>query len=72
MGSEMCIRDSSNCLLTDVKPEVGLTEAVNALAAVLAMLESGHIGRPVGLNEIISGKVSAYQSLAGEEARKKE
>lgn len=62
----------SNCLLTDVKPEVGLTEAVSALAAVLAMLESGHIGRPVGLNEIISGKVSVYQSLAGEEARKKE
>lgn len=62
----------SNCLLTGARPEVGFTEAVNAVAAVLAMLESGHIGRPVAMNEIISGKANTYQALVGEESRKEE
>tara|TARA_Y100000590_G_scaffold102183_1_gene116081 strand:- start:11 stop:1231 length:1221 start_codon:yes stop_codon:yes gene_type:complete len=62
----------SNCLLSGLTPEVGLTEAVNAVAGVLAMLESGHIGRPVEVNEILSGKANSYQALAGKELRKEE
>jgi predicted dehydrogenase len=44
------------------QPEVGPREGMAALALLYAVLESGHAGgAPVAVDDVISGKVAAYQ-----------
>jgi predicted dehydrogenase len=42
-------------------PEVGAEAGTRAVALSYAILESGHAGRPVTLDEVLSGRVSGYQ-----------
>ncbi|WP_295805733.1 Gfo/Idh/MocA family oxidoreductase [uncultured Nitratireductor sp.] len=55
------IHDFANAVLNGGRPEVDGHLGLTAVAAVLAVYESGVAGRPVTMDEILSGKVSAYQ-----------
>jgi predicted dehydrogenase len=51
-----------NCIATGSAPEVTLEEGRRDLALTYGPFESGVLGRPVTLDEILSGAANAYQS----------
>ncbi len=55
------IHDFADAILGGRAPEVDGHLGLTAVAAVLAAYESGIAGRSVTMDEVISGKVSAYQ-----------
>jgi predicted dehydrogenase len=50
------------CVRSGAQPEVTVDEARRDLALTYAPFESGVLGRPVTLDEVLSGAASAYQS----------
>jgi predicted dehydrogenase len=50
------------CAASGVEPEVSLEEGRRDLALTYAPFESGVLGRPVTLEEVLSGAASAYQA----------
>jgi len=55
------IHDFADAILTGRKPEVDGHLGLTAVAAVLAAFESGMLGRPVSMAEMLDGTVSGYQ-----------
>ncbi|CAN5229118.1 Gfo/Idh/MocA family oxidoreductase [soil metagenome] len=55
------IHDFAEAILNGRKPEVDGYLGMTAVAAVLGAFESGIAGRTVTMQEVLSGKVSAYQ-----------
>ena len=55
------IHDFADAILNSRQPEVDGHLGLTAVAAVLAAFESGIAGRPVTMDEMLSGKVTAYQ-----------
>ena len=55
------IHDFAEAILNRRKPEVDGYLGMTAVAAVLAAFESGIAGRTVTMQEVLSGRVSAYQ-----------
>lgn len=51
-----------NCMATGSTPEVTLEEGRRDLALTYAPFEAGRLGRPVTLDEVLSGAADAYQS----------
>jgi predicted dehydrogenase len=51
-----------NCIVTGSTPEVTLDEGRRDLALTYAPFEAGRLGRPVTLDEVLSGAASVYQS----------
>lgn len=49
------------CIRTGTRPEVDGAVAKRAIALVYALFESQIAGRPVGIEEIESGRLDAYQ-----------
>jgi predicted dehydrogenase len=50
------------CAVSGAQPEVTLEEGRRDLALTYAPFESGVLGRPVSLDEVLSGAASAYQA----------
>jgi hypothetical protein len=50
------------CGVSGGEPEVTLDEGRRDLALTYAPFESGLLGRPVSLDEVLSGAASAYQA----------
>ena len=55
------LQDFAEAIENDRPPEVDGTLGMKALALAFAVLESGQAGRPVTMDEVLSGEVSAYQ-----------
>jgi predicted dehydrogenase len=55
------IADFIDAVLDRGRPEVDGLGGLRAVAGVYAILESGVLGRPVGIDEILGGSVHAYQ-----------
>lgn len=55
------VHDFADAILTGRAPEVDGHGGMTAVAAVLGAYESGLLGRPVTMEEMLSGAVSAYQ-----------
>ena len=53
--------DFSESILKGQRPEVDLMVAARSVALPYAMLESSQLGRPVTMEEVMAGEVSAYQ-----------
>jgi len=53
--------DFSESILKGRRPEVDLMAAARSVGLPYAMLESSQLGRPVTMEEIMTGKVSVYQ-----------
>jgi len=58
--------DFIEAVAEDKEPEIGGEKAMMAKAVCLAMYESQHIGRPVSIADVVSGKVNAYQKPVDE------
>jgi hypothetical protein len=50
------------CITSGTTPEVTLEEGRRDLALTYAPFESGMLGRPVTLDEVLSGAADTYQS----------
>ena len=59
MAIEM--HDFAEAVLTGGKPEVDGYLGMTAVAAIYGVFESGIAGRPVTMDEMLSGAVDAYQ-----------
>ena len=55
------IHDFAEAILTGRAPEVDGEGGLTAVAAVLAAYESGLIGKPVSMEDVLESRVSAYQ-----------
>lgn len=58
-------QDFAESILTGREPEVGPLEGMKALSVAYGLLESGRLRRPVSMDDVMSGAVSAYQSEIG-------
>ena len=54
-------QDFGDAILSGHEPEVGAETAMKALAFAYGLLESGYLRQPVRLDDVLTGKVSAYQ-----------
>ena len=57
----------ARCAVSGAQPEVDATVGMKALALSYALLESGEIGAPVTLNEVMDGTVAEYQRSIDED-----
>jgi hypothetical protein len=54
-------QDFGDAILSGHEPEVGAETAMKALAFAYGLLESGYLRQSVRLDDVLTGKVSAYQ-----------
>ena len=54
-------------MATEKCPEVDATVGMKALALSYALLESGEVGAPVTLDEVMDGTVAEYQQSIDED-----
>ncbi len=54
--------DFARAVAENGRPEVGSDEGMAALALTYGILESGEIGQPVAIDDVVSGKVNRLQS----------
>jgi predicted dehydrogenase len=54
--------DFADAISRNRAPEVGPDAGTRAVALSYALLESGHAGRPVAIDDVLAGRINAYQS----------
>jgi predicted dehydrogenase len=55
--------DFVSAVRTGKQPEVGWKEGMEALALAYAIVEAGELGHSVSVDDVLEGRVSAYQSV---------
>ena len=64
----MGLQDFANAIVGGSEPEVTGAVGLNAVALVYAILESGHAREPVSFDDVLDGRVDAYQREINESA----